>query len=461
MTIDDRFDRDLEDWLEAAAPTRAPAGLHDASIDRVRGSRQRPAWLVAVRSDTLGASGRRRSRPGLAVVYLVVLVALVLAIVVAAIAGGALRADPAKLGRNGAIAYSVRDYSQRGQPENLHLVRPDGSDRPIGFGSCPRFSNDGSVLAYLTGISSETQLYVAGPDGSTPKLVPGIGESDYALSPDGTLVAWFKDLRPIISPDGNTTIGGVNELWVTPVSGGPGLRILPASEAPNEWHSSPVWSPDARQIAFATNISLFPVDGGGGSYRSAISIVGRDGSNLRPLTSRAGTDQAGIAWSPEGGYIAFIGLRDGSPLPSMSTGLDPYARFQPPIDIFVVSADGKDERHVTNTVTDESDPKWSPDGTHLAYRSAEDGGHLAIVQMDGAAVVGKPILGPPNGFSWAPDGTKLVLLATDPSVDPSVNPKSVRSRIESIDAEFKQAPATLVASSYDITCSPSWQRVAR
>ena len=461
MTADDRFDRDLEGWLEAIVPTRAPAGLHNAAIDRVRGTRQRPAWLVALRANVLGASVRPRYRPGLAVVYLVVLFALVFAIVVAAIVAGAFRADPAKLGHNGAIAYSVRDFSQRNQPESLHLIQPGGTDRPVGFGSCPNFSKDGSVLAYFTGSFSTTQLNVARPDGSTPHVVPGIGESDFALSPDGTLVAWFKDLRPITSPDGNTTVGGINELWVTPVSGGPGVRILPALDAPNDSYSSPVWSPDARQIAFATNVSLFPAGGGGSSYRSAISVVDADGSNLLPLTTRAGTDE--IAWSPDGGFVAFVGFRDGSPLPSVGAGSDLSASFQRPIDIFIVSADGNDERHVTNTTVDEFGPEWSPDGSQLAYQTAADGGHLAIVRMDGAAAVGSPILGPPNGLTWSPDGTKVLLLesvATDPSVDPSVIPQSIRSRIKSVDAAFQQAPATLVASNYDIPCSPSWQRVA-
>lgn len=462
MTADDRFDRDLEGWLEAIVPTRAPAGLHNAAIDRVRGTRQRPAWLVALRGDTIGSSVQQRYRPGLAVVYLVVLFALVFAIVVAAIVAGAFRADPAKLGHNGAIAYSVRDFSQRNQPESLHLIQPGGTDRPVGFGSCPNFSKDGSVLAYFTGSFSTTQLNVARPDGSSPHVVPGIGESGGALAPDGTEVASFKDLAPITSPDGNTTLGSKDELWLTPVAGGPAIRIVPASVAPNDSYSSPVWSPDGRRIAFAINVSLFSAGGGADGYRSAIIVVDSDGSNLRTLTTRAGTDE--ISWSPDGRDIAFIGFRDGSPLPSLGVGSDAAASLQPPpTDIFVVSVDGEGERHLTNSPTNEYSLEWSPDGTGLAYQTDQDGGRLAIVRMDGAAAVGSPILGPPNGLTWSPDGTKVLLLeavATDPSVDPSVIPQSIRSRIKSVDAAFQQAPATLVASNYDIPCSPSWQRVA-
>ena len=55
MTASDLFERDLQRWLAAEAETIGPGGLHDAVIDRARGSRQRPHWLVALRGGTLRA----------------------------------------------------------------------------------------------------------------------------------------------------------------------------------------------------------------------------------------------------------------------------------------------------------------------------------------------------------------------------------------------------------------------
>ena len=49
MTANDRFDLDLQSWLEAEASTTAPVGLHDAAIELARKSHQRPAWLVGLR----------------------------------------------------------------------------------------------------------------------------------------------------------------------------------------------------------------------------------------------------------------------------------------------------------------------------------------------------------------------------------------------------------------------------
>lgn len=79
--------------------------------------------------------------------------------------------------------------------------------------------------------------------------------------------------------------------------------------------------PAGDAIAFAVNVI---VDDGTGSfgYRSAIDIVRPDGSDLHRLTSRPGSDVVGLAWSPDGRYLAFTAAPDGASLPSpMPDGL--------------------------------------------------------------------------------------------------------------------------------------------
>lgn len=460
MTANDRFDLDLQDWLQTQAPTTAPASLHDTVIDRARSSRQRPSWLVGLRGGTFGGSRWTLDRPVVRVAYLLVILALVLAIIAAAIAGGAFRRDQLKLGRNGPIAYSVHDFSRRIPFDyRAHLIDADGThDRVIGQMRCPVFSQDGSVLTFLTGSHSTTELNVAAPDGSRPHVVLTIGEMEYAVSPDGTRIAWI-DAIPITSTDGLFTLGLRTELWVTPVSGGPGIRIVQAPITPNESYSLPVWSADGHRIAFERDLSN---PDNGSIYRSSIDVVDEDGLHLHTLTTRPGSDYGGMSWSPDGRTIAFVGIRDDSPRPSSSAGNGSADSVIPLVDIFTINADGSDERNLTNTTAAEYGPEWSPDGTHLAYDTDEGGGHLAIVRMDGPVAVGPPALGPSSSFAWSPDGTKVLLVesvATDPSVDPSVNPQSVRTIIQSVDAAFPQAPTTLVSVDYDIACT-SWQRIA-
>ena len=413
---------------------------------------------------------RTPARPMKGVAYLLVILALVAAFLAAAIAGGALRQGPQKLGRNGAIAYSVQDNSPRYANDagshvldyRVHLIRPDGTgDRQIGQGGCPTFSNDGSVFAYQDASHGEGRLDVSAADGTSVGVVRDVGvtgfmDSEIALSPDGRQIAWLK--HPANDPPFQTA------LWVTSVSGGAGARIVPESDDPNEWYSFPVWSPDGRHVAFARNRWLIGSDDPGdyGSYRTEIDVVGSDGSDLRRITARPGTDQIGISWSPDGRSITYVGLPDGSAIPSLPTAGLPAA-IQP-VDIFGINVDGTDDRNLTNSEADEHGPQWSPDGTHIAYQTSQDGGRTAVVRVDGATGVGSPIRSAGNSdmypsFAWSPDGTKLLVVESDAS-DPSDIVQSTSSTVLSVDAEFRQAPVTLLAVDHDIRCAPSWQWLA-
>lgn len=61
--------------------------------------------------------------------------------------------------------------------------------------------------------------------------------------------------------------------------------------------SDPAWSPDGTRIAFTTDRE--------GPGRSAVALVGTDGSGYEPLV--AGKDPA---WSPDGTRIVFVGGDD-------------------------------------------------------------------------------------------------------------------------------------------------------
>jgi hypothetical protein len=460
----DRFDREVQLWLAAEAPSTAPRGLHEAAIGRARTSRQHPRWLLVLRGSAFDGPTGMTVRPGLRDAYVLVVLAIVLAIVVAAIAVGAFRSIPLPLGRNGVIAYSVRDSSPlfvndhgSGTSYRIHLMAADGTDdRQVGVGSCPTFSKDGSVLAYQDASHGEGRLDITAADGTPIGFIRDVGitvfmDSEMALSPDGTRVAWLKYLQPDApSP---------TELWVTPVSGGPGVRVAAAS-VDNTWYTLPVWSPDGRQIAFAENVRVDSPDGSNwGAYRTAIDIVGADGSDRRQLTARPGTDQVGVSWSPDGRFIAYVGLPDGSPVPSLGAA-GSTAGFQPPTDIFVIDADGSADRNITNSEWAEAQPIWSPDGAHIAYQTGQDG-HWAVVRMDGSTVVGAPIAGPVSAESavWSPDGTQVLLLSVVAG-SPSEDPQPITSTLLSVDAEFRGSPTTLLTVDRLITCVPTWQRLA-
>ena len=168
-----------------------------------------------------GSTGSPRVDRGVRAVWVVVVLALLLVAVVLTLASGALRNDSrGPFARNGAIAFTVQGNDHG--PAGTHLMNADGTgDRPIDAGRCPTYSRDGRVLASLA-YEESAYLVVAGADGRQVGRVLLVetptATVSYALSPDGLRVAWFKPVE-----DGA-------ELWVAPVAGGPGTRILRAIE---------------------------------------------------------------------------------------------------------------------------------------------------------------------------------------------------------------------------------------
>ena len=107
-------------------------------------------------------------------------------------------------------------------------------------------------------------------------------------------------------PDGSSGGGlATNEISVTPVRGGPGIRVVAASNVPHETYWEPVWSPDGSHIAFQSHVGV--ASGDGPSIRSRVYVVDADGSDLQLdlRLARPRGSWPGLAWSPEWAIFGF------------------------------------------------------------------------------------------------------------------------------------------------------------
>ncbi len=90
------------------------------------------------------------------------------------------------------------------------------------------------------------------------------------------------------------------------------------------------------------------VDEATDEYRSRIWLVASDGGQPRPLTSGLKADTA-PRWSPDGTQIAFLSTRDGAP------------------QLYLLALAGGEARQLTTRKAGAGEPAWSPDGTQIAF----------------------------------------------------------------------------------------------
>jgi len=101
----------------------------------------------------------------------------------------------------------------------------------------------------------------------------------------------------------------------------------------------------------------------------------------------------GIAWSREGGQIAFTvgNHREGE-------------HFGDTLRLYVAAADGTQVRPVSGTRPGSFDPTWSPDGSWIAFATRnETGTSISVIGTDGQGLRKLASSNDPDSLYWAPD----------------------------------------------------------
>lgn len=175
---------------------------------------------------------------------------------------------------------------------------------------------------------------------------------------------------------------------------------------PDGYHEQIAWSPDGGRIAFV-GIAQNPQSSSDGQVRFGIYTANPDGSGSQLLTE--GLNEGWPAWSPDGRKIAFTSTRSDSGVENCIAGPGSLC----PTDIYVMNADGTGITPLTDDPAAEFAPAWSPTGSSIAFvRSANGTDTIDVVNADGtnehevAAGTGAN----QRPFTWSPDGRRIAFV---------------------------------------------------
>jgi Tol biopolymer transport system component len=129
----------------------------------------------------------------------------------------------------------------------------------------------------------------------------------------------------------------------------------------------------------------------------------RDGTNPRRLTDAPGYDAEG-SYSPDGKQIVFSSMRNAFPIEKL--GGEEKKRYETDpayfAELYIMNADGSDQRRLTQWPGYDGGPFFSPDGKRIIWRHFEENGAIADVysmKLDGSDIRRITDF---KSMSWAP-----------------------------------------------------------
>ena len=385
------------------------------------------------------------------------------------------------------VRYSMSIMRDR-REGRLWLVGTDGSshrkltseDRSE---SSPRWSPDGTRIAFISGSTEGSEIYVYWVETGQIARLTQLERSPggIAWSPDGRQIAFtmlVPEARPVFATmpakpagaewadppivetrvrheaDGSGVIEpGFRHIFVIPADGGSARQIT----AGDFQHGAPVWGADGRSILFNANRRPgweWELD------QSDIYQISLNDGVTVPLTSRNGPD-GGQVVSPDGSSVAFTSFED-------------RVRTYQTQDLHLMRADGSGKsillEELDRSVTGLA---WAADGSGV-YFSYEDegitkvgftttaGGWRVVAEHLGGTSVGRAYGG--GNYSVARDGTVAFTYtrSDDPGEVALVTPDGRQRMITNLNGDLKSRTQLATAemfwteSSHDGRPIQSW-----
>lgn len=300
------------------------------------------------------------------------------------------------------------------------LPLPDGEPHPMGglMGHDGAWSTDGEQICY----ARENHLYVAGKDGADSKLLatlPGVA-SWPRWSPDGSRVRFTLQ-----DASGNTS------LWEGSTTGGDAHPLLEGwNDPPAECCGS--WSPDGKYFVFQSTrqgrAGLWALREGAWSFgmrhKSPAELTSGPVNVWAPVFSSDGSKIFAVVQQRRGELVRwdsnlqrFSSYLSGISADHVEFSRDgqwiAYAAF-PEQAIWRSRADGSERLQLSLAPMLAIFPRWSPDGTRIAFMGSLPGQAVRIYVVSANGGVPEPMtLGdtPQIDPNWSPDGNSLMFAA--------------------------------------------------
>lgn len=290
---------------------------------------------------------------------------------------------------SGHLVY-VRAGTMMAAPFDLEAMKVTGSPTALVEGVMQAINTGFHTLnettaAQFSASESGAMVFVpaiTGPQPSTPLVWVDRRGTATAIAAPARLYA-----GPRLSPDGkrvavHTLHDGPWDSWILDVSRSTLRRVAPPGSRSNVW---PLWTPDGKQITFAS--------------QGLMSVVAKGGDVESILSAGAGRRAIPGSWSPDGRTLVFVTL-----MPNGTWEIHTFSR-----------AEGDRKLHPSlETPVLERFPTFSPDGRWLAYSSNESGrDEIYVERFPGST--DRHVVSTDGGIApaWALDGRELFYLVTD------------------------------------------------
>jgi TolB protein len=218
-------------------------------------------------------------------------------------------------------------------PENIYVVNPNGTlgrrltSAPEGRGAwVPNFSPDCKDIVFASNMEDggAASIYIMDPDGSNVRRLTSTEGSDYSpsFSPDGTRIIFLR------------TTDGRRNVWLMNRDGSEQRQLIPGANE-SIFYAGALSTDSTQALVSVTPpgappLRLQPTVQAAGADLYRVDVGEASAFRLTTVADPAEANFAGV-WSRDGTQIAFGSNRDGN------------------WEIFTMSADGSDQRQLTDT----------------------------------------------------------------------------------------------------------------